>query len=178
MSNRSVVLYISMSLDGYIATKDHDLSWLAKVDREGEDYGYFAFTENVDTYIVGSKTYEVVLQMTGGAFPKSEQYDCYVVTRQQREPVPGITFYHGDLAELIQSLKKQKGKQIYCDGGAQIVKMLMADNLIDEYIVSVIPTILGDGIRLFPEGLNPIDIELVSSKPFESGLVQLHYKRN
>jgi len=63
-NNRKVVLYISMSLDGFLATKDDDLSWLDMVEKEGEDYGYFTFNETVDTYIVGRQTYDVVLKLT------------------------------------------------------------------------------------------------------------------
>lgn len=175
--SRKVILYISMSLDGYIATKDDDLSWLSVVEKEGEDYGYTAFTQNIDTYIVGNKTYETILKLTGGDFPQSKQYDCYVITRQELQARDGITYYNGDIEELITNLKQKGGKNIYCDGGAQIVKLLMEKNLIDEYIISVIPTILGDGKRLFIGGIKDIPLKAVSSKIYDSGLVQLHYIR-
>ena len=68
MKNRKVILYISMSLDGFLATKEDDLSWLSMVNREGEDYGYYALQERVDTYLVGRHTYDVVLKLTGGKF--------------------------------------------------------------------------------------------------------------
>jgi dihydrofolate reductase len=177
IDNRKVILYISMSLDGFIATKDDDLSWLSIVEQKGEDYGYGKFTENVDTYIVGSKTYETILKLTGGNFPQSSLYDCYVITRRNKEKTKGITFYNGNLHELINMLKKKKGKNIYCDGGAKIVNLLMEKNLIDEYIISVIPIILGDGIRLFSGEISRINIQAVSSKKYDSGLIQLHYKR-
>ena len=138
-----------MSLDGFLATKDDDLSWLSVVEREGQDYGYGAFNETVDTYLVGRKTYNVVLQLTGGTFPAAEKHNCYVITRQERASENGVTFYNGDIAELIQKLKSEDGKNIYCDGGGQIVKLLTDKNLIDEYRISVIPTIQGDSKRLF-----------------------------
>ncbi len=177
MQDRKVVLYISMSLDGFIATEDDDLSWLSIVEKEGEDYGYTQFTERVDTYIVGKKTYDVILKLTGGVFPQAEQYKCYVITRQERACENGVTFYNGDMEALITQLKNEPGKDIYCDGGGQIVKLLMAKNLIDEYIVSVIPIILGDGKRLFLGGTNQINLKALPSKDFDSGLVQLHYVR-
>lgn len=177
MSDRKVILYISMSLDGFLATKDDDLSWLSIVEQEGEDYGYGAFTKEVDTYIVGRKTYEVVLKLTGGVFPQAKQYDCYVITREARPAKEGINFYNGDLEELVRTLKSQPGGNIYCDGGGQIVKLLMAKNLIDEYIISVIPTILGDGKRLFIGGTDAIKLKAKPSKHFDSGLVQLHYEK-
>ena len=177
MSERKVILYISMSLDGFIATKDDDLSWLSMVEKEGEDYGYFSFTDSVDTYIVGRQTYDTVLKLTGGKFPQAEQFDCYVITRQERQNENGITFYNGDIEDLIYRLKKEKGKNIYCDGGGQIVKLLMEKNLIDEYIVSIIPIILGDGKRLFLGETERIKLKAKSSKKFDTGLIQLHYEK-
>lgn len=177
MNNRKLVLYISMSLDGYLATKDDDLSWLSCVEVKGEDYGYAEFTKDVDTYIVGRQTYEVVLNLTGGQFPQGQQYNCYVITRQEREPENGVTFYNGDLEDLVKKLKQEEGGKIYCDGGGQIVKLLMEKDLIDEYIISVIPTILGDGKRLFIGGTPPLALEAEEVKQYESGLIQLRYKR-
>ncbi len=177
MSSRKLILYISMSLDGFIAANDDDLSWLSIVEKEGEDYGYTKFNEGVDTYIVGRKTYDTILTLTGGVFPQAEQHKCYVITRQQRESENGVTFYTGDIEELINNLKKEGGKNIYCDGGGEIVKLLMENNLIDEYIVSVVPVILGDGKRLFIGETPRVNLKAMPIKQFESGLVQLHYKK-
>lgn len=176
MSERKLVLYISMSLDGYLAGPGDDLSFLSAVEKPGEDYGYGAFTATVDTYIVGRRTYDKVLDMVGH-FPPAKQFTCYVMTRQQRESSDGVTFYNGDIGDLVRSLKAKPGKNIYCDGGGEIVKLLMKENLIDEYTVSVIPTILGDGIRLFNGGTPPIQLAALEPKYFDTGLVQLKYVR-
>lgn len=175
MSSRKLILYISMSLDGFLATKDDDLSFLSIVEKEGVDYGYYDFTDSVDTYIVGNKTYETVLKLTGGEFPQAEKYDCYVMTRKERESENGITFYNGDIEQLINKLKNEDGKNIYCDGGGQIVKLLMEKNLIDEYMVSIIPIILGDGKRLFLGGTPTINLTPMPSTYYETGLVLLRY---
>lgn len=177
MSNRKLILYISMSLDGFIAANDDDISWLSRVDKEGEDYGYVNFSNEVDTYIVGKTTYDVVLKLTGGVFPQADKYKCYVITRQSIKEKKGITFYNGDIEDLVSKLKSEEGKNIYCDGGGQIVKLLMDKNLIDEYIVSVIPIILGDGKRLFLGGTGRINLRGKPSKNFDTGLVQLRYEK-
>lgn len=177
MTQRKVILYISMSVDGYIATHDDDLSWLSVVEAEGEDYGYTAFNETVDTYIVGRKTYDKVLSLTGGVFPQANQHACYVVTRQERKDENGVRFYNGDLGELIASLRKKEGKHIYCDGGAEIVQLLMEKQLIDEYIISIIPVLLGSGKRLFKGPTPTADVETVGGKTFPSGLIQVHYRK-
>ena len=177
MEHRKLVLYISMSLDGFLAKENDDLSWLSIVEKEGEDYGYGKMMERCDAYIVGRRTYDVVLGLTGGEFPQSKMFECYVITRQEIESKSGVKFYNGDLEALVQKLKSKPGKDIYCDGGGQIVKMLMEKNLIDEYIVSVIPTVIGSGKRLFKGGINGLNIDLIESKQFESGLAQLRYKK-
>ena len=107
-TERKLILYISMSLDGFIATEDDDLSWLSVVEKEGEDYGYNKHKAHCDTYIVGRSTYDVVLKLTGGIFPQADQFDCYVITRQQRESENGVTFYNGNIEDLIAELKAMK----------------------------------------------------------------------
>lgn len=166
-----------MSLDGYLATKEDDLSWLSVVEKEGEDYGYAAFNATIDTYIVGRKTYDVVLQLTGGIFPQAETYDCYVITREKRVKENGVTFYNGDLESLIHSLKSKPGKDIYCDGGGQIVQLLLQKDLIDEFVISVIPILLGSGKRLFLGDTPRLNLKAQAPKYFDTGLVQLHYIR-
>ena len=164
-----------MSLDGFIATKEDDLSWLSTVQVEGEDYGYEAFNETVDTYIVGRRTYEIVLSLTGGVFPPAEKHQCYVITKQELAAENGVTFYNGSIEDLVNELKAEEGKNIYCDGGAQIVQLLLKKNLIDEFIISVIPILLGDGKRLFLGDSPLAKLKLIESKQYDSGLVQLRY---
>ena len=175
MNNRKLILYISMSLDGFIATKDDDISWLSMVEKEGEDYGYTEFSESVDTYIVGRQTYDVVLNLTGGVFPQAEKYKCYVLTRQSLENKDGVIFYNGNIEDLVHRLKSENGKNIYCDGGGQIVKHLMELNLIDDFIISIIPIVLGSGKRLFIGDTERMPLNLKSVKKHETGLVQIHY---
>lgn len=166
-----------MSLDGFIATEDDSLDWLSMVEEEGEDYGYADFTKDIDTYIVGRKTYEIVKGLCGGTFPQASQYKCFVITRQKLEPKKGVTFYNGDIKDLIQNLKSQEGANIYCDGGGQIVQLLMAENLIDEYIISIIPIALGNGKRLFLGDHEEIQLKALPTKQFKFGLVQVRYER-
>lgn len=176
MYDRKVILYISMSLDGFIATHDDDISWLSLAEHPGEDYGYADFSREIDTYIVGRKTYDKVVSLVGH-FPYEGQHDCYIITRQKIADRPGITFYDGDISHLIQKLRKQSGKHIYCDGGGEIVRLFMQHDLIDEYIISVIPTLLGDGKRLFSGGVLPRSLKLDHAESFVSGLVQMRYSR-
>lgn len=172
---RKVILYIAMSLDGYISKSGDDLGFLNLVEMEGEDYGYALFIKTVDTVILGRKTYDKVMSMDIG-FPHADK-NVYVITGTQKPDTGKVKFYTENLKDLILKLKSVKGKNIFCDGGAETVNVLMRDDLIDEFIISIIPVFLGGGIRLFKDGRPELILELVNSKHFSKGLVQLHYKR-
>lgn len=174
---RKLSLFIATSLDGYIAKPNDDLSFLNIVEKEGEDYGYAKFTAGIDTIIIGRKTYDYVLKQVGPSHYDNGTRDVYVMTRTQRPSTGRTIFYTGSLAELVQQLKAQDGKDIYCDGGAEVIHELLQHDLVDECIISVVPVLVGDGIRLFKDGRPEQQLELVSATPFDTGLIQLHYKR-
>lgn len=174
---RTLSLFIAASLDGYIAKPNDDLSFLKRVEKEGEDYGYAAFTSTIDTIILGRKTYDWVLEKIGTSHYDNGERDVYVITRTARPAVGKTKFYTGDLAELVRELKGKSGKNIYCDGGAEIIDELLKNDLVDELIISVIPVLIGDGTRLFKDGRPEQELELVNTKTFDTGLTQLHYRR-
>lgn len=173
-NERKVILYIASSLDSYIAKPNDDLSFLSIVEKEGEDYGYDQFIQSVDTVIIGRKTYDWVMKHVPEFVHKDK--DSFVITRITKPSEGKIQFYTGDLKELVIRLKQKEGKNIFVDGGAEIVNELMKHHLIDEIILSIIPVILGEGIKLFKDGIPEEKLILESSKSFDTGLVQLHYR--
>ncbi|WP_273444545.1 dihydrofolate reductase family protein [Neolewinella agarilytica] len=176
MPTPKVFLYISMSLDGFIATEDDDLSWLDAMMVEGEDYNYGEIMARTGSYVVGRKTYDKVVEMVG-EFPQRKNFPCYVITRQKLLNEDNLTFHGGDVEALVNRLKKEGRGDIYCDGGSQVVKLFMEADLIDEYIISIVPALLGSGKRLFSGGATPGSIRLIKQEHFKSGLVQLRYER-
>jgi dihydrofolate reductase len=172
--SRKVILYIATSLDGYIAQPNDDLSFLSIVQKEGEDYGYNSFINSVDTVILGRKTYDWVMTQVS-EFPHADK-NTFVITRTVKPDTGNTSFYTGNLKELVLNLKSGLGKNIFIDGGAEIVNELLRENLIDEFIISVVPILVGNGTRLFKDGRPEQRLELISSKQFDSGLTQLHYK--
>jgi dihydrofolate reductase len=174
---RNLSLFIATSLDGYIAKQNDDLSFLKLVEKEGEDYGYAEFTANIDIIILGRKTYDYVLKEIGSSHYDNGQRDVYVITRTERPRAGRTTFFTGKLSGLVQRLKSESGKNIYCDGGAEIINELLKNDLVDEFIISVIPVLIGSGTRLFKDGRPEQILELVSVKTFDTGLTQLHYRR-
>ena len=162
-----------MSLDGYIAKKDDNIDFLSLVETPKEDYGYADFLQNIDTVIWGRKTFDKVLSFGNGVPHKDKKVFVISATRKGKEE---HAEYSGNVVDLVKALKKQKGKDIYCDGGAEIVYELLNHRLIDRIIVSIIPHLLGSGIRLFKEIDSEQQVKLKRSISYPSGLVQLWYE--
>ena len=171
--DRKVIVYIAASVDGYIAAPGDDLSFLSLVEKTGEDYGYAAFIETVDTVVMGRKTYEWIMQQVPEYV--HQEKENFVITRTPRPAEGKVHFYTGDLPQLVHDLKAKEGKTIFIDGGAEVVNTLLQQNLVDEIILSLVPVLLGDGVRLFQRGFPQQLLQLKQTKTFESGLVQLHF---
>jgi dihydrofolate reductase len=165
-------VFIATSLDGFIARPDGGIDWLARVERSGEDYGYQAFHDSVDTLIVGRKTYETALGFP--AWPYGDRR-CIVLSHAERQARHNEEFYRGAPAELVARLTTEGCQRAYVDGGA-VIQQFLAAGLITDLTVSIIPILLGDGVRLFGPLGRDLPLALVSSRAFESGLVQLEYR--
>lgn len=169
--NRKIILYIAISLDGFIARKNGDIDWLTKYQNEKEDYGFENFYENVDIVIVGGKTYRQVKE----AYNKKE---VYVFSRKSpKQKIGNINFVKGDVKKLIDKIKLKDGKNIWLVGGADLTNQFRKDNLIDEYIITFIPTLLGEGISLFSGKNYENNLKLLGVKNYSNGLVQMHYSK-
>ncbi|PKH05810.1 dihydrofolate reductase family protein [Moritella sp. Urea-trap-13] len=171
MSN--VILYIATSLDGYIAKTDHDLSWLSHVDVKGEDYGYQKFLDGVSAVIMGNTSFQVIKDF--GNWPYASK-QCFVASHSPDiTPNDNVTFIT-DPAATIKQLKSNGEGNIWLLGGANLADSLLRLDLIDELIISTIPILLGNGIRLFNAPQPALDVSVLSSKCYPSGLVQTHYR--
>ncbi|MHB9147020.1 MAG: dihydrofolate reductase family protein [Candidatus Amoebophilus sp.] len=176
MSQQSkAIVFVAVSLDGFIAKQDGDIGWLSLVDRPNEDYGYSAFMQGIGAVIMGRKTYDKVLSLGENFLHKDKQ--CYVLsTKQHKSNYNHITFYQGELTKLVEELKSKFSKGLYIEGGGEVISELRKDHLIDEYIISIIPILLGSGIPLFKACNVEEKLELSSAKAYPSGLVQVHYQ--
>lgn len=144
---RKLVLYIAVSLDGFIAGEGERLDWLDRVEGQG-DNGYEVFYSGVDTLLMGRKTYDWI--MANAEFPYSGK-ECYVFSHTPKENTKDVTFVSEDPAEFVSRLKEQSGKKIWLVGGGGLLKPLLAKNLVDELILTIAPVVLGKGIPLFHE---------------------------
>ncbi|HSY62401.1 MAG TPA: dihydrofolate reductase family protein [Cytophaga sp.] len=173
--SRKVILYIASSIDGYIAKPNDDLSFLSIVEKKGEDYGYENFIKTIDTVVLGRKTYDWIMAQVPEFVHNDKQ--TFVITRTEKPSVGNTHFKTCKPSDLIAELKTRPGKDIFIDGGAEIVNALLKEKLIDEIILSLIPIVLGSGVRLFADNNPEQQLTLVSSKAFDTGLVQLQYTK-
>lgn len=170
-----VILYIAVSLDGYIALPNGDISWLSEFEGGSEDYGYGKFFKRLGAAIMGAKTYEQVLGFGKWPYPG---VTAYVITHRKWDNAlqENIVFYNGDFKKLIEEAKRKTKKDIWIVGGSQIITGFMNQGLIDEYIISVIPIILTEGIPLFKNINRRKRLQAVDTKAYPSGIVQIKYK--
>lgn len=169
-----VILYIAASLDGYIARKDGGIDWLSSVERPDTDYGYAQFYQSIDVALMGRKTCDLALSFGEWPYPGKPSV---VFTRRNLTSERGdVTFTSARPEIVLADLAARGLKRAWLVGGAELVAAFQKERLIDEYIVSVIPVILGDGIPLFlPTGVEQ-GLELVASQRYPSGLVQMTYR--
>lgn len=173
MNDIKTIVYIAMSTDGYIATAGGGLEWLDALQIPGEDYGYSDFINSISTVVMGRKTYDKVLSF-GIPFPHKDR-KCYVLSRSRQGADENVTYYNDGPASLIAMLRAQGTGNIFVDGGAETVHALLCAHAIDRLIISVIPVLLGDGVRLFHDGRPHTQLRLLHSATYPTGLVQLWY---
>lgn len=146
---KELVLYIAQSLDGFIACKDESIDWLLEYDDPSVTERYDMFLETVDTIIMGYSTYrQVIEELSVDNWPYSD-LNVFVLTHRYLENPYGVNFIHGDIKDIIDQSKSVANKNIWLVGGSSIIEQCMKNNLIDRYIITIIPTLLGDGIQLF-----------------------------
>lgn len=172
---RNLVLYIATSLDGYIAAEDDSLEWLFKVEGEG-DNGFAEFYGTVDTVLMGKRTYDWVMKQDLKEFPYKNK-ECYVFTRSSVEDTEDVTFVNDDVTDFVHKLKSKDGKKLWIVGGGELSHTFLQEKLVDEFIITVAPTIIGKGIPLFREGDHHLGLSLKRVRTFNQ-FVELHYTRD
>jgi dihydrofolate reductase len=170
---RKVIVQIATSADGYIARSDGDLEWLTSRPAPRGFYGMSAFMKSVDTEVLGRKTYDVSLQM-GAAFDAKGR--TIVFSRHPPANTPsGVEFVNEAIGPFVSRLREQPGKDIWLMGGGEIIASFLDAQAIDEFVISVVPVFIGEGIPLIARRHRYVPLKLRSVEQFEDGVVQLHY---
>lgn len=174
---RKVTLFIAMSLDGYIADKDGGVDWLNGQEEDGENMDtYSEFIKTIDTIIMGWNTYH---QLTSELSPEEWGYPeqvSFVITHREILSTERIRFTSESPCDLVKRLREEEGNGIWICGGASIVRQLMETDLIDTLHISVIPTLLGDGVRLFGPLEKEQKLRLVKTQSY-NGITDLVYEK-
>lgn len=176
-SMRKIILFIAMSLDGYIADRHGKVDWLngQSNDYENPDV-YSEFIKEIDTVLMGWNTYH---QVTAELSPTEWVYadlTTYVITHREMNSTEQIRFTSEDPLTLLQRLRTTDGKNIWICGGADLIQQLVRSDCIDQYYISVIPTLLGSGIRLFGNAEKEIKLKLLRTQTY-NGITDLVYAR-
>jgi dihydrofolate reductase len=175
IKRRKVIVHIGTSADGYIARPDGDLEWLTSRPAPKGFYGMNAFMKSIDTKVLGRKTYEESLRL--GA--KFDSKDRSIVFSRQAPPAgapSGVEFVSGAIGPFVSRLRELPGKDIWLMGGGDLIASFLDEQAIDEFVITVVPVFIGDGIPLIARRHRHVLLDLHSSERFEDGVVQLHYR--
>jgi dihydrofolate reductase len=174
-NRRKVIVHIATSADGYIARPDGDLEWLTSRPAPAGFYGMGEFMKSIDTKLLGRKTYEASLRL-GAKFDSKNRYIVFSRQAPPADAPSGVEYVSGDIAAFVTSLREQPGKDIWLMGGGEIIASFLDEQAIDEFVISVVPAFIGDGIPLIARRHRHVPLELHSVERFEDGLVQLRYR--
>jgi len=169
---RKIILFIATSLDGYIARENGSIDWLFS----DQDYGYSNFMQRIDNLLIGGKTFRQMLSFNDNS---TSHLRNFVFTRSPQTDVPDyFTLVNRDIAGFTEKLKNEKqGRDIWLVGGAEIISQLLSHLLIDEFIISIHPIILGRGIPLFRDIGASHTFQMVRCQRYSTGLVQVVYRK-
>lgn len=176
--NMENIVFIAKSLDGYIADKYGGLDWLHAIPNpENIDMGYNKLIERVDAIVMGRNTFEMVC---GFDIPWPYTVPVFVLSTTLNS-IPEklsskVELINGSPSEITKQLEEKGYNSIYIDGGKTIQSFLQ-DDLIDELIISTIPTLLGGGSSLFGDLKKPIEFKHINSEVYLNAIVQDTYKR-
>ena len=170
---RKIILSLSVSLDSYLARPNGEVDFLSMP----KDYSMASFCSTVDTAIMGRKTLEAGLKMSGGSLPASSM-PYYVFSHSQPAgKSDGWTFVNESPGAFVAKLRKRPGKHIWLMGGGDLARDFLKADLVDELHLAIIAVLLGEGIPVFPGGFSQRDFSLIENKSYSEGIVALKYKR-
>jgi dihydrofolate reductase len=173
----TVTLHMVSSLDGIIAKKDNSVSWL---DSSGDFYEKGVSEDSaeevvkaIDCFVLGSRTYEHVLQL---GWPYGNTSTVVITNRELPSTRKSIEVYSGDLRRLIDEILAPRYGNIWLVGGAMMCQSFLRLGLVDEIRLSIIPVLLGDGLRLFDHSGAEERWRLKDVVAYKTGVVELSYR--
>jgi len=166
---RKVILNLALSLDSLIEGPNGEYDWCFN----DQDYGLTEFFKRIDAIFFGRKSYELVLRNNDGYFDSKKWYVFSTTLNEVKDK--NTTLINKNVAATVNKIKNEPGKDIWLFGGAGLVTTFINEGLVDELQLSVHPILLGIGKPLFQNISKRIKLELIDSKVYNNGLVQLFY---
>lgn len=178
-----VTIHMAASLDGFIARRDGRVDWMETKDHfEGgarmTPQFVAAFLKTIDCYVMGSRTYELALsfEQKGMGWAYGDTPVVVLTTRALPATRPSIEFYSGDLAALVNERLRPRYQGIWFVGGGAVSGECLRRGLADEVRYSLLPVLIGDGVRFFDRLDADVALHLVESTAYQSGMVALRYE--
>jgi dihydrofolate reductase len=170
---RKFIVYVATSADGFIARTDGSVDWLNRPQPEG-NYGMGSFYRRIDTCVLGRKTYE-----QSAKFGMAEGYSGkknYVLSRTLTKVASAkVKVINDNVAAFAQQLRAENGRHIWLVGGAELIASFLDAAEVDEFIIHVIPHMIGEGIPLVSARHRDLPLKLLTCRTFPDGVVRLHY---
>jgi len=175
---RQVILSAALTLDGYIARPDGAFDFIPPPDgSSGADQAVAELFARVDTVLMGRKTLEHVRKHAGADPPKGD-WRTYIFSRTEPPGErDGFTWTNEPPADFMARLRATPGNDVFLMGGGELNRAFLEADLVDELLLAIIPTLIGDGLRLFPPSYPERKLRLVESTGEQNGLVTLKYRR-
>lgn len=168
--------YVASSLDGYIAREDGDVSWLDELGVSIEETGYEEFYSTVDGLVMGRKTYEMIVNF--GQWPYGNK-PVWICSSGKIIPMEGCNLQVGNTpVQACHAAHELNVKHLWLVGGGNLASAFLENKLLTNISLSLMPIILGGGIKLFGNVPAPIKIEKGLITPHASGFIQLEYTIN
>jgi len=178
-----VTIHMVASLDGFIARKDGSVDWLETSDEfaDGEtmDPAFVeAFLKTIDCYVMGSRTYETALRFENQGFGWAYgDKPTFVLTSRELPRVrDSVEFYSGDLKQFVNGRLRSTFRSIWFVGGGTLSAECLRLGLADEVRYSMMPVLIGDGIRFFEKLDRDVSLHLSEVKAYKTGMVELCYE--
>jgi dihydrofolate reductase len=172
---RKIIVNIATSADGYVARPDGNLDWLTERPPPKGFYGLPEFERSTDAKILGRKTFDRSLQM-GARFSAAAVHYVFSRRRAPASVPAGVHFVTESISAFAERLRAQAGKNVWMMGGGEIIGSFLDEDAIDEFIITVVPTFLGEGIPLLAPRHRAVTLRLLGVQQFPDGVVQLHYE--
>lgn len=166
---RKIILNLALSLDGFIEGPNGEFDWCLT----DQDYGMTEFLNQTDAILFGRKSYELLMKYDSNPYPYKEKY---IFSHNYQTDQPNTFVLTNDIEKKVRELKNKEGKNIWLYGGASLTSVFMKAGLVDEFMLSVHPILLGKGKPLFIDIQDRVHLKLTDTKTYSSGLVQLYYR--